>query len=83
MSKVVSLRDAVLSVASLAPKPEPVPYAGNARSRRGKKGIVIYVDPVVAKMLRRIALDHDTTIQALGEDAINRLLERHGEKPVA
>jgi hypothetical protein len=83
MSKVVSLREAVSSVAGLAPKQEPVSYAQGAPSRRGKKGIVIYVDPVVAKQLRRIALDHDKTIQSLGEDAINGLLERYGEKPIA
>lgn len=35
-------------------------------SRRGKKGVLIYLEPDMAKALKRLAVDQDTTIQALG-----------------
>ncbi|KAB2915814.1 MAG: hypothetical protein F9K29_12395 [Hyphomicrobiaceae bacterium] len=83
MSKDSPLKRAVQSVSGRAPKPEPLSYARSAPSRHGKKGIVIYVDPSVAKRLRQMALDHGTSLQALGEEAINGLLAKYGEKPIA
>ena len=50
-------------------------------SRRGKKGISIYVDAAFHKRLRMLALVHDTTIQALGEQAFDLLFEHYGEAP--
>ena len=48
-------------------------------SRRGKKSISIYVDVAFHKRLRMLALVHDTTIQALGEQAFGLLFEHYGE----
>ena len=48
-------------------------------SRRGKKGISIYVDAAFHKRLRMLALMHDTTVQALGEQAFALLFEHYGE----
>lgn len=34
-------------------------------SRKGKKVIAGYFDPAVSKQLKQLALEHDTTVQAL------------------
>ena len=46
-------------------------------SRAGKRVLSIYLDPVAWKQLRQLALDSETTTQALGEEAINLLFEKH------
>ena len=50
-------------------------------SRRGKKSISIYVDAAFHKRLRMLALVHDTTIQALGEQAFGLLFRHYREAP--
>jgi Antitoxin-like ribbon-helix-helix len=77
------LTQAVQAVSGLAPREEPPPYARGAPSRHGKKGIVIYVDPAAAKKLRQMALDSGRSLQSLGQEAINGLFEKYGEKPIA
>jgi hypothetical protein len=47
-------------------------------SRAGKRVLSIYLDPLAWKQLRQLALDTDTTTQALGEEAVNLLFEKHG-----
>lgn len=47
-------------------------------SRVGKRVLTIYIDPLAWKQLRQLALDEDTTTQALGEEAINLLFAKHG-----
>jgi hypothetical protein len=42
-------------------------------SRKGKRVLSIYLDPLAWKQLRLMALENDTTTQALGEEAINLL----------
>ena len=42
-------------------------------SREGKRILSIYLDPLAWKQLRQLALDDETTTQALGEEAINLL----------
>ena len=44
-------------------------------SRQGKKGILIHVEPELRRELRRIAVNEDTTLQALGVEALRRLIE--------
>ena len=46
-------------------------------SRAGKRVLSIYLDPLAWKQLRQLALDTDTTTQALGEEAVNLLFEKH------
>lgn len=48
------------------------------KSRQGRKGVLIHVTPELSKALRQLALDEDTTLQALGEEAFTRLLEERG-----
>ena len=52
-------------------------------SRRGKKTISGYFDPAVSTQLKRIALDYDTTQQALLTEAINDLFEKYSQKAIA
>lgn len=47
-------------------------------SRAGKRVLSIYLDPIAWKQIRQLALDSDTSTQALGEEAINLLFEKHG-----
>ena len=46
-------------------------------SRVGKRVLSIYLDPLAWKQLRQLALDSETTTQALGEEAINLLFAKH------
>lgn len=59
------------------PRPKPRP-----RAEDGKRRVQIIVRMTLAerKALRQIALDRDTTAQALAEDAIRNVLRRHGVK---
>lgn len=47
-------------------------------SRAGKRVLSIYLDPLAWKQLRQLALDADTSTQALGEEAVNLLFAKHG-----
>ena len=47
-------------------------------SREGKRVLSIYLDPLAWKQLRQLALQEETSTQALGEDAINLLFSKHG-----
>lgn len=46
-------------------------------SRVGKRVLSIYLDPLAWKQIRQLALDSETSTQALGEEAINLLFEKH------
>ena len=54
-----------------------------APSRRGKKAVTGHFDPVVSRQLKQIALDHDTTVQALLAEALNDLFEKYHSNPIA
>lgn len=47
-------------------------------SREGKRVLSIYLDPLAWKQLRQLALDTETSTQALGEEAVNLLFAKHG-----
>lgn len=46
-------------------------------SRQGKKGVLLHVDPEIAKRLKLLAVERDTTIEALGIEALALLFERY------
>jgi hypothetical protein len=48
-----------------------------APSRVGKRVLSVYLDPLAWRQLRDLALDLETSTQALGEEAINLLFEKH------
>lgn len=64
-------------VAEAAPA-QPAPAKGKAADTRVQ--IIVRMTPAERKALRQIALDQDTTAQALAEDAIRDVLRRHGFK---
>ena len=47
-------------------------------SRRGKKGVLIHVEPEVSKRLKVLAAQRESSVQALGVEALERLLDRYG-----
>ena len=68
-----------------SPKPSvPSPTlsrdAAKPRGRRGKRGIVTYIETETARQLKVLAAQHDTTLQALGVEAWHLLLERYGTR---
>lgn len=65
---------------SKAPAPGTVPQPP---SRQGKKAITGHFDPVVSRQLKHLALERDTTVQALLAEALNALFEKYGKKPIA
>jgi hypothetical protein len=52
-------------------------------SRQGKKAIAGHFDPAVSKQLKQLALEQDTTVQALLALALNDLFDKYGKKPIA
>lgn len=65
---------------SLSP-PQETSYL--APSRRGKKAVTGHFDPAVSRQLKRIALEHDTTVQALLAEALNDLFQKYNSNPIA
>ena len=90
----VDLRDAILSgagrragaasrpvsrAASSAPQAsEPSAAPSRQANRVGKVSIAGFFEPPVRRQLRRLALDSDTTAQALLGEALNDLFAKHG-----
>lgn len=52
-------------------------------SRQGKKVISGYFDPAASRQLRMLAVEQDTTVQALLEEALNDLFKKHDRAAVA
>lgn len=46
-------------------------------SRAGKRVLSIYLDPLAWRQLRDLALDLETSTQALGEEAVNLLFAKY------
>ncbi|NOY71635.1 MAG: hypothetical protein GXP14_04550 [Gammaproteobacteria bacterium] len=57
--------------------------ATTSSTREGKRLIAGHFDPVTSKQLKRIALDEDTSVQALLREALNDLFEKRGKKRIA
>lgn len=60
-----------------APTPRPKPR----NPREGKKAVVGYFSPAVSRALHQLALDTDSSIQALLGEAIDELMRKHGKHP--
>ena len=58
---------------------EPKTTAGIAPSRQGKKAVVLYLEPELAKRLKVLAAEEETTVHALGLEALDLLFEQHGK----
>ena len=51
-------------------------------SRRGKKAVTGHFDPAVPRQLKQLALDNDSSVQALLAEALNDLFVKYGRKPI-
>lgn len=60
------------------PSSPPGPRVSRHIARQGKRVISGYFDAPVARALKGLAVEQDTTVQLLLARAINDLLERHG-----
>jgi hypothetical protein len=54
-----------------------------APSRRGKKAVSGHFDPAVQKQLNQMALDEDSSVQALLREALNDLFAKRGKPTIA
>ena len=61
-------------VATPAPTTTSMPKPGRGPSRQGKHGTLIHVEPEMARRLKHLAVERDTSLQALGVEAFTRLL---------
>ena len=52
------------------------------KHRQGKKALIAYFSPHVSKALRQMALDEDTTMQALLGEAVDLLMRARGKHPL-
>ena len=55
----------------------PRPARNVTPGRRGKKGVLTQLDVDTARRLKMLAVQRDTTLQALGEEAFEALLDRY------
>ncbi len=62
-----------LPPAALTAQPATAAITTRPPSRAGKRVLSLYLDPVAWKQLRVLALEEETTTQALGEEAVNLL----------
>ncbi len=60
------------------PAPDDAPAQPKAAKGEERVQIIVRMTPTERKALRQIALDQDTTAQALAEEAIRDVLRRHG-----
>jgi hypothetical protein len=79
MSKRPSLFGAAAVPVSADPvaEPEPKPAVRRPPSREGKRVLSIDLRPEAWKQLRMLSVQIESSTQALGEDAINLLFEKH------
>ena len=61
--------------------PRPVERRGEPGLRETRKAMTVYFPPEVSKGLRAIALEEDTTLQALVGEAIDLLMLKRGKRP--
>jgi hypothetical protein len=54
-----------------------------AATRAGKKKVTAPLNPESHKLLRQLALDNGTTVEALLLEAIRDLFVKHGKPPIA
>ena len=65
------------------PRPANRSARAEADERRGVKAVLIKVNEEAWRALRHLAIEQDTTLQALGIDALNDLLEKNGSRRIA
>ena len=59
------------------------PAAPPEKGRAGRKGVVIYLDPIAKELLAQLAHERRKSLQDLGIEAFNHLFRAYGQKPIA
>ena len=77
-AKSVGTADTKEPVTVAMPAESGGPTGKRPPSRAGKRVLSVYLDPLAWRQLRQLALDADTSTQALGEEAVNLLFAKHG-----
>jgi hypothetical protein len=54
-----------------------------ASTREGKRVATVYIEPEALRQLRQIALNEDTTVQALLVEGVNAIFEARGMSRIA
>lgn len=67
--------DLEIGLSEMSPKPGYV-----APSREGKVPLTIYVDPTTRQALKIAAITHETTVDAMMQDAIVAILKKYPVK---
>ena len=52
-------------------------------TREGARGVTVWVEPEVYRMIKLVGLDHDMTTQDVMMEAINDLLSKKGKGRIA
>jgi hypothetical protein len=63
-------------------KPTPA-AAPPEKGRAGRKGVVIYLEPLAKQLLADLAHERRKSLQELGIEAFNHLFRAYGQKPIA
>ena len=89
-TRKTTLAESLQRAAGTAPVAEPSAAAEAAAgpryvapARRGKKAVSGHFDPAVQKQLNQIALDEDSSVQALLREALNDLFAKRGKPTIA
>jgi hypothetical protein len=61
--------------------PVPSPSSTRAKARVGKRALVGYFSPELSRTLNMMALERDTTLQAILGEAIDLWLRENGKHP--
>ena len=73
--------NAAVNQIEIPQREEPTPRPKLRNPREGKKAVVGYFSPAVSRALHQLALDTDSSIQALLGEAIDKLMRKHGKHP--
>ena len=89
---VVDVEEAVEPAPAPKPAKSPAPAATKHRgegktkrsaTREGARGITVWVEPEIYRMIKLVGLDHDLTTQDVMMEAIGDLLAKRGKGRIA
>lgn len=71
---------------AVAPVPAPTPSTSGIpqsypKHRQGKKALIAYFSPALSRALKQMALDENTSMQALLGEAVDLLMRDRGKHP--
>jgi predicted transcriptional regulator len=65
------------NTSSVISRPRTAARRRSPKTRQGKKAVVVYLERDEARRLKVLAAQNDTTLQALGVEAIDLLFKRY------